>query len=230
MLDSADRRRRAQEELSKTSIDWDFLDAIDGRLLRFPIPEYPANKVENLLGFHLMPGEIGAFMSHKKAWELCIAAQKPTLILEDDFVVLPDFELVIDYLLTSFHDWDLIRLQALRESGCEVIQDAESFSVVKNDVDALGCTAYIVKPAAAKALLDAAQYIYEPIDHFIEHRSAHGKIFLAIKPYPVDISYSPTTVDRPERQPVRGIRKAKRSIYRAIDRLISDQPWFPRNI
>lgn len=229
MLNSADRRKRAQEELSKTNLDWAFLDAVDGRLLQFPIPEYLANKVENLLGFQLMPGEIGAFMSHKKAWQLCIAKQKPTLILEDDFVVLPHFELAIDYLLNSFHDWDLIRLQALGESSCEVIQNVGSFSVVKNDADALGCTAYIVKPAAAKALLDGAQHIYEPIDHYIEHRSVHGKFFLAVKPYPVDISYSPTTVDRPERQPVRGIRKAKRSIYRAIDRLISDRPWFPRN-
>ena len=87
MLRSPDRRQRAAEELAKTSLEWQFLDAVDGKLLIPPIPEYLPEKVKNLLGFELMPGEIGAFLSHKKSWQACVDQNKPTLIFEDDFWV-----------------------------------------------------------------------------------------------------------------------------------------------
>ena len=68
MQHSHERRSRAKAELAKTRLKWQFLDAIDGKKLVFPIPEYPIKKVKQMLGFELMPGEIGAFLSHKKAW------------------------------------------------------------------------------------------------------------------------------------------------------------------
>jgi len=37
MLRSPDRRERARQELAKTNLQWRFLDAIDGKLLQFPI-------------------------------------------------------------------------------------------------------------------------------------------------------------------------------------------------
>jgi glycosyl transferase family 25 len=228
MLRSPDRRERATQELGKTNIEWHFLDAVDGKLLNFPIPEYDEKKVEKLLGFGLMPGEIGAFLSHKKSWQACVDQNKPTLIFEDDFILLPQFEGVIDYLLNDFQDWDLVRLQALKDSAFTVIQDAGSFAVAENHSDALGCTAYLVKPSAAKKLIEHSASIYEPIDHYIEHRSKHGLSFLAIRPYPSDISQTPTTVYRPDRAPTRGFKKIRRSINRWLDRNFSRDPWFPR--
>lgn len=228
MLRSPDRRERATQELGKTNIEWQFLDAVDGKLLNFPIPEYDDKKVEKLLGFRLMPGEIGAFLSHKKAWQACVDQNMPTLIFEDDFILLPQFESVIDYLLNNFQDWDLVRLQSLKDSAFTVIQDAGSFVIAENHSDALGCTAYLVKPTAAQKLIEYSVSIYEPIDHYIEHHSKHGLSFLAIRPYPSDISQTPTTVYRPDRAPTRGLKKIRRSINRWIDRNFSRDPWFPR--
>ena len=228
MLRSPDRRQRASEELAKTKINWQFLDAVDGKLLKFPIPEYDAKKVERLVGFGLMPGEIGAFLSHKKAWQACVDQNIPTLIFEDDFILLPQFESTIDYLLNDFQGWELVRLQALKDSAYTVIEKTNSFCIAENQSDALGCTAYLVKPAAAQKLIDGARSIYEPIDHYIEHKNVHGLSFLAIRPYPSDISQTPTTVYRPDRAPTRGLKKMSRSIYRWIDRNFSAHPWFPR--
>ena len=227
MSRSPDRRSRACEELAKTTIDWQFLDAVDGALLEFPIPEYDAKKVERLLGFGLMPGEIGAFLSHKIAWQACFDQNIPTLVLEDDFIFLPQFEATIDYLLNEFQDWELVRLQALKDSTFTVIHNADQFCIAENQRDALGCTAYLVKPAAAQKLLDGARSIYEPIDHYLEHKGVHGLSFLAIRPYPSDISQTPTTVYRPDRASTRGWKKVRRSIYRWVDRNFSSHPWIP---
>ncbi len=84
MLRSPERRQRAQDELAKTSLDWQFLDAVDGKLLGSNILGYDSERVKNLLGFELTPGEIGVFMSHKKAWQACLDKNIPTLIFEDD--------------------------------------------------------------------------------------------------------------------------------------------------
>lgn len=228
MPQSLERRNRAQLELAKTQLNWQFLEAVDGKKLSFPIPEYPAKKVNRLLGFDLMAGEIGAFLSHKKAWQACVTKDQTTLIFEDDFILSPTFERTINYLLTEFQDWNIVRLQALEDSPYEVVHSADEFVIAHNTTDALGCTAYLIKPDAAQQLITCAAQIYEPVDHFIEHQSLHGLQFLAVRPYPCDISQSPTTVDRPERKSIRGWKKIRRSIYRWLDRTFSKNPWFPR--
>jgi glycosyl transferase family 25 len=228
MQHSHERRSRAKAELAKTRLKWQFLDAIDGKKLVFPIPEYPIKKVKQMLGFELMPGEIGAFLSHKKAWQACVANHQTTLIFEDDFILMSSFEQTLEYLLTQFHDWSLLRLQALKDSPCEVIHHANDFAIARNKIDPLGCTAYLVKAGAAQQLIACAPQIFEPIDHYIEHQQLHGLEFLAVRPYPCDISQTPTTVDRPERKSIRGWKKWRRSIYRWLDRTFSKSPWFPR--
>jgi glycosyl transferase family 25 len=230
LVRSPDRRERACAELSSTGLAWAFLDAVDGSQLQSPPAEYRPRKVKRLLGFEMTPNEIGCFLSHKKAWQACVDTNKPTLIFEDDFVLLPDFEKCLRLLLTRFQDWQLVRLQGLADTAHETVKNIEGISIVKNQEDPLGATAYVIKPHAAKILIQHSKEIYEPLDHFLEHRSKHGIEMLAIKPYPVEISKAKSTIsDRPEdRKPVKGIQKKVRSLYRAWDRFASDNPWFPK--
>ena len=228
MKRSPERRERAKEELAKTPFQWDFLDAVDGKLLDFPIPEYSAQKVQRLLGYQMMAGELGAFLSHKKCWQACIDKNQTTLVFEDDFILLPQFEKVVNYLLNEYLDWELVRLQALADSTNTVLEQKDDFAVVQNHRDPLGCTAYLIKPTAAKKLLEHSKSIYEPIDHYMEHFHKHGVRFLSIYPYPSDISQEPTTVYRPDRQPTRGMKKYLRSINRWIDRHFAKDPWYPK--
>jgi len=101
--------------------------------------------------------------------------------------------------------------------------------LVKNIGDAVGATAYLLKPEIAKTLIRESGDIYEPADHFLEHHQKHGLEFLAIRPYPVDITKAKSTIDdRQERAPVQGLRKRFRSVARALDRLLSKDPWFPK--
>lgn len=226
---SVERQKKVQSELDKTKFTWRFLDAVRGSALETPPVEYKADKVKMLLGFELTPNELGCFLSHKKAWQECVDKNVMTIIFEDDFFLLPHFDKVVQFLSDSSESWDAVRLQGLSNVQQELIQDVGEFSLVRNIGDAVGATAYIIKPHVAKKLIEASSDIYEPLDHFLEHQQKHQLGFLAINPYPVDITGVETTIaDRPGREPIKGLAKKRRSILRVLDRWFSKNPWFPK--
>jgi len=229
LLRSTDRRAKVAHEMSGISQGWEFLDAIDGSNFSPPKSEYDRAKVARLLGFELTKNEIGCFLSHKKAWRKCVANNRPTLILEDDFVINDNFGEALDIALKKFTSWDIMRLQALVETPYAEIASFGRNKVVINHSDPVGATAYIVTPWSAKILLEKAAQIFEPLDHFLEHKRFHGLQVHALRPYPVTVNGDRSTIaDRPIRTSVRGDKKITRSIWRVADRLTSSNPWFPK--
>ena len=223
------RRAHSKRALENSGLNWEFLDAVDGLQLTGTPPEYHEEKVKRLLGFPLSASEIGCFLSHRLAWAKCIEKNRPVLVLEDDFSFAPHFSEALNSLMSINEDWDLIRLQGLQETADSTVIEFDNFRIAQNHGDPLGATAYLINPRAAIRLIQCSQDIYEPLDHFIEHQKKHGLKILALKPYPVFSNMSASTIhDRPERKPIQGIRKAFRSIARAIDRHISANPWFPK--
>ena len=226
---SPDRREKARQELSKINLPWEFLDAVDGSLMSQPPSEYKPSKVKRLQGYSLTANEIGCYLSHKKAWQRCVDQNLPTLILEDDFTLAADFENDLKTLLENSDRWDLLRLQGLYEVPYTKVGQVGNMIIAKNQGDAVGATGYLVKPVIAQRLIDASHEIYEPVDHFLEHHQKHHLDFLAIRPYLIDITRVKSTIDdRSEREPIKGLAKRIRSVYRAIDRIFSDDPWFPK--
>lgn len=225
--DAYSRRDRATQSLNETNLTWEFLNAIDGRKLSEPPPEYNPKKVARLLGFELTRGEIGCFLSHKKAWQHCIESNQVTLVLEDDFLLEPHFTEALNIAIYKYQDWDIFRLQALSETPYEPLAAFGRLTIVKNLKDPLASAGYIIKPSGAKKLLENSSQIFEPIDHFLEHAKFHKAKIVAIKPYAVDINQLPTTItDRPLRPSIRGWKKIKRSFYRALQRLSNKKSWF----
>jgi glycosyl transferase, family 25 len=226
---SLDRRKQVEKEMQKISLPWSFLDAVDGSALVETPVEYKPRKVELLQGYALTPNEIGCYLSHKEAWKYCVRENVPTLILEDDFVLSPNFEEVLKTILESDRDWNFLRLQGLYEVPYETLLEKSGVSFVRNKGDAVGATAYLLKPNIARQLIKHSADIYEPVDHFLEHHQKHGLEFLAIRPYPIDITRAKSTIaDRSERSPVKGLRKRWRSVARAVNRVLSKDPWFPK--
>lgn len=226
---SLDRRKQVEKEIQKISLPWSFLDAVDGSKLEQTPVEYKPKKVKKLQGYELTPNEIGCYLSHKKAWQRCVEGGIPTLVLEDDFVLSADFQNVLMTVLSEMTQHGFIRLQGLYEVPYQEILNIAGVSLVKNQGDAVGATAYLLRPEIAKILIMHSANIYEPVDHFLEHYQKHSLEFLAIRPYPVDITRAKSTIaDRSERSPVKGLRKRFRSVARAADRLFSEEPWFPK--
>jgi len=229
LKESFDRQIKVCAEFSKVQFEWTFLEGVNGRTLNFPILEYSPKKVKTLLGFELSPNEIGCFLSHRIAWQSCVDKNIPTLVLEDDFVLLPHFEQIINTLLSNPQDWELVRLQALIQTKSQLIKTYKTFDLELNHCDPLGATAYLLHPSAAARLLENAIQIYEPLDHFLEHYRKHSIRMYAVKPYPIEINKVESTIfDRPvDRKPIKGLKKIIRSINRQLDRTLSKSPWFP---
>ncbi len=179
---SVDRRAKVEQELKNISLPWSFLDAIDGSTLAGPPIEYQPLKVKLLQGYPLTPNEIGCYLSHKEAWKRCVSQNIPTLVFEDDFVLSPEFEGIINSLLNNESAWSLVRLQGLYEVPYRELTPVGDAHLVKNLGDAVGATAYLFKPQVAQVLIDESRAIYEPVDHFLEHQSKHGLEFLAVRP------------------------------------------------
>jgi glycosyl transferase family 25 len=226
---SADRRRRVEEQLNQTNIQWNFLNAVDGYALPEMPSSYQKSKVKRLQGYELTPGEVGCFLSHVKAWEWCVLNNATTLVFEDDFLVSQNLEIVMNDLLMISDQWNLVRLSGIYDTDHEILQKRSGYELVKNLGEPCGTAAYMIQPAAAKILLSHAAEIYEPVDHYLEHHTKHGLICLAAKPYPIGLAHTKSTItDRPGRLPVKGLRKTLRSISRFIDRHTSSSPWFPK--
>ncbi len=224
-----ERRLNSEKELRDQHAEWEFLEAIDGLKLHNTPPEYNEKKVSRLLGFSLTLSEIGCFLSHREAWLKCIEKNTATLILEDDFMFHSNIRESIAFLLENQSLWDIARLQALSESEHTVLKEKNQQKIVQNFGDPLGATAYLLKPSSAKKLLVHSNEIFEPLDHFLEHSKKHGLRMVAIKPYPVKTNGTDSTIfDRPNRNPITGIKKIIRSIARTIDRETNSQPWFPK--
>ena len=229
---SSARQAKVASEMAKTSLAWRFMDAVDGGWLDLSTVPYNAAKVRRMQGHTLTSREIGCYLSHMKCWQSCIDQNLPTLVFEDDFVLLPHFENVLATLINDFRDWGIVRLQALEEKSDKTLVDFGEYRLVANHGDPLGATAYLVQPSSANILIAQSAEIYEPLDHYIEHHEKHGLKMLAVKPYPVtvvDLTRATSTIsDRPDRLPVKGGRKIMRSFYRLFDRLTSANPWFPK--
>jgi glycosyl transferase family 25 len=229
---SLQRRDQVRQQMENTELDWEFLDAIDGRLADFTSLLYDARKVKKLLGFELTNGEIGCYMSHIQCWKYSIENHISVLIFEDDFIIKESFPSALNLLDKIHLNWQILRLQGLAETNDLLIYKIGNNNLCFNGSDPLGTAAYIVKPEGAKILLNNSSEIYEPIDHFIEHYEKHGLMILAFKPYPIttlDTTLVESTIqDRLDRLPIQGIKKVKRSYWRIIDRLSSKNPFFPK--
>ena len=227
LKDSLERRRKCKFYLDKLDYEWIFFDAVDGKKIDNYPAEYNKKKVKKLHGFDMTMTEIAVRFSHLEVWKKSVKLNIPILVLEDDFAFGNNIDESINFALKHFDAWQVLRLQALFESKYETLIEENNIKLVKNHSDPLGCTAYFVKPSSAKTLIEHSKFFFEPIDHFLEHSSYHGLNFLAIKPYPVDITGEPPTVfGRDSRKPIRGLRKLNRSLNRFIDRLINKKPWF----
>lgn len=219
LVDCVDRRAACRAQLDAIpGLDWRFLDAVDGRGRGgYPVCYDPV-WAERVAGYRLVGSEIACFMSHRLAWWACVTAGQPLLVLEDDLQLGPSFATAIRTALARRDAWDILRLQGLRETSSTRVADLGGAALVRNRADPWGSTAYVVTPAAARALLRHSRRIMEPVDTFLVRVRRHRQRLLAVIPYPVTITGADSSMtDRPSRRRLRGWRRYRRLLFRFAD-------------
>ncbi|MBT3717713.1 MAG: glycosyltransferase family 25 protein [Gammaproteobacteria bacterium] len=148
--------------------------------------EYNRKKRLRKYGYDMLPGEIGAFLSHRETWKIAKAKNNPTLILEDDFLIQDNsFPEHINSIKEEIPQLGVVRLQAIFDKKTHSIHKVNSLDLVTYTGNPSGATAYLVSPAAASNLYDKSQEIFIPVDDFIDHQWRHEIIIHGLIPYPI---------------------------------------------
>jgi len=114
-------------------------------------------------GKFLYPGVKGCFYSHYRLWQKCIELDEPIMIFEDDIIIYNDYR-EIDFeeilILSINYDWSISdsykKYLEEKNTLLEPVSYSQRFMP--------GASGYIIKPNAAKKLIDCYLDSYLPAD------------------------------------------------------------------
>ncbi|WP_136636359.1 glycosyltransferase family 25 protein [Pseudooceanicola onchidii] len=188
-MDSSTARRGLVDGLMARLPGAEVLPAVDGRVMddasRTAItamtphdPAYP---------FPLKPGEIGCFLSHRKAWAAIVASGDAAgLIVEDDIAPTDGFDAALALALDHIAPNRLIRFPLRdKEEVAEVVATADGVRLFRPRVIGLTTGMQIVGREAAARLLDLTDTLDRPVDTFLQMRWLHGVEVVSLTPAPV---------------------------------------------
>ena len=116
-----------------------------------------AHFVASYIKQKLREGEIGCFASHFRAWEAAAGRTGPTLVMEDDLLVLDGFRAALAAAEGVLAGHPLVRLYvfALPPRSVDTPLGGD-FRLTRYDIRVAGSQCYLVSPAGAAALVDVA--------------------------------------------------------------------------
>lgn len=187
--DSLANARIAAESCDKFNVKYTLFPGVDGDKAHAAAAEYgltfrtdewfrancpTKHMIECRIDDSKRPGVWGCFMSHYILWLKCVEMNEPFLILEHDGVLIKEIPDDLEFE-------DVLHLDPLRcnsEKRHKYDNQHHRNMKVMND-DMFGSHAYIVKPRAAKALLDmASEEGIMAADGFIYDASRFGRIVI----------------------------------------------------
>lgn len=151
-MDGADARMAAMEgKLARANLPFRRIAGIDGRRLRFPIPEFDERGYRLLHGRRTSPAEIGCYLSHVACARAFLDGEADlALILEDDVSFDPDILEVLDRAAMQRGLWNILRLSTVnrgRKFPVRRLSEGRSLAVALTREKGAG--AYVVDRSAA---------------------------------------------------------------------------------
>lgn len=183
---STERRERMEQRLSAIGLPYELLPAVDGRarwdelLASVDVPAF-----ERHTGRDVLPGEVGCYHSHLRAWQRFLASDAQTLlVLEDDMVFHADFVAALRIALRGRAHWDMLKLAKIRAKQplCQGTLGAYRLNAYVGAATGFG--AYLVQREAAQRLLPTVLPIRAPIDRELEQVQRHDLRHFGLEPFP----------------------------------------------
>jgi glycosyl transferase, family 25 len=190
LAQAANRQRLMTAQLDWPGMpDYEFLDAVDGRLLDSKQRDrlYDETAAINFKRALTAP-EIGCAESHLTAYRRILEQNLPAaLILEDDALLGHQFSQVLERLLPILepdHPQVILLSHVSRYSAWGGLR-LDRLHRLYRPYRAYGAHAYLITRAGAQAMLDLLQPIYTVADDWI-HVMRSGRVRVnAVVPYPV---------------------------------------------
>jgi glycosyl transferase family 25 len=176
-------REAASRVLNSQSIDFEFIDAIDGRVKPYPFQElFNEEKFIAHRGRTVEPGELGCYASHMLAWEKVSEVNAPCVVLEDDFILSDEFVSGINICERWIQKHSFIRLEPWKTKLFYNVDCYEKYHL-KRFLKIPQCTTgYMISPSCAKAFLNASKEIFLPVDVFIRCSYLHKQAIYGVTP------------------------------------------------
>lgn len=166
-----ERRQHLNEMLSSLNMRYELVKTSP------PVPSnqwlevgFNHEKSRALLGRDLSHGEIGCFLSHRTAWKVAAASDRPSLILEGDAQLDEDSRHVCEILSDENDSWELAMLYYSKciPSVWRQRRLDNTFRLAKFANRRAYClAAYMLTPAGAKKLVELSETFYLPADDFV---------------------------------------------------------------
>lgn len=218
MADSFDRRSAMEIQFRAVGLSFVFIDAIQPDLSSgYPV-EYDRCKRMNLYGYDMRRGEMGCFLSHRKAWEMFLETdQSICCVFEDDVVLGRDFILGLRSICNLNKSFDLIRLYGVfARKHVKLIEILFERWIVDYLEQPRGTQGYILTRQAATVLLEYTKTMYCAIDDMIDQEWDHGLKIYGVEPSLIteDSRFASTIGVR--NNELSRAKKLRREFYRAV--------------
>ena len=184
-----DRRARIEQIFADLNLDFEFIDAVDGR--QFDVinhPLYDKNKRLAFYGRHLNGGEIGCLMSHKKIYQKIVDEKiSHALVFEDDVILRENFIPVVQKILERKDiAYDAIRflgspkLERLKmRNVCKI---DETHHLVRHTGMPGGTHATLITTAGAQKMLNQLNKTPYPVDALMGRSWLTGLNWYTVRP------------------------------------------------
>ncbi|WP_372808411.1 glycosyltransferase family 25 protein [Pontiella sp.] len=185
--DAAERREHVQTKLAAEGIDMVLVEAVLGRALELPHPDYDETAYRLRHGKRTNLSELGCYFSHIKALGMFLeSGHEHALILEDDVDWSVDLRGVLDAALAHAQRFDLLRLEGTHSGSPVKVADMQNgFSLCCNLSRYTGSGAYLVNRKAAAAMVDQLRPMRLPYDHAFDREWTFGITALSLRPAPI---------------------------------------------
>lgn len=188
---SPERLAKSKTRLENQNVSFIRVEGVLGReLSKEEIAQHYSDNI-NTQKYHttLTKGQIGCYLSHRKAWQLIANGDAEFgIVIEDDFVLPGDLKQAIETVGNLNFEWGLIKLAAYQSRDRKIAFQhpiGNGFNVVVHEKPMSGGAATAITKQAAKKLLDATDKFGRPCDTDIQHFWETGVEVLSLMPYPV---------------------------------------------
>jgi len=172
-----DKERKAYitKKLNEYQLSFDFINAVDGRLLdeKYIKQMISKNKAIDSIGREMSRGEIGCAMSHLHVYQKMVEEDiEQAIILEDDIDINYDnFNEIIDFLAKENNNKPQVHL--LTESISYLSKNTQKIDGIYNIarvVQALSTAGYVINQSAAKQMLGINKKVWIVADDWVRYR------------------------------------------------------------
>lgn len=188
---SAQRLANTQTQLARVNLPFERIDAVDGAQLstQQKLLHYSPQLNKQQYHYPLSNGQIGCYLSHRKAWQRIVDEKLDyAIVLEDDFYIDESIHNAIKNIEQLQQPWQLIKLAAY-ENRTRPIAYQQNLNnhqqLVIHKKLMTGCCATAISYEGAKQLLKATAQFGRPVDCDLQHIWETHVNGFSLMPYPV---------------------------------------------